>query len=96
MFPVLCSCNLSICIYIANFKLSPSWVVWEMRFLLTLGYLLDNKEFEQKKKSMHSIVIYIICYALHHVFIIGKFSIKKWKIVEHKHVNVFNTTLHPL
>jgi hypothetical protein len=60
--------------YIANFNLSPSSVVWEMRFLLRLGYLLDNKELEQ---SMHSIVIYIICYALTYVFIIGKFLINK-------------------
>jgi hypothetical protein len=77
MFLVSCSYNLSICIYIANFNLFPSWVVCEMRFLRTLGYLLDNKELEQQKQSTHSIVIYIICYALHYVFIIGKFLINK-------------------
>jgi hypothetical protein len=52
--------------------------LWEMRFLLALGYLLENKKLEQQKQSMHSIVIYIICYALHYVFIKGKFSINKW------------------
>jgi hypothetical protein len=57
--------------------MSPSWVVWEMRFLLTLGYFLDNKELEQQKQSMHSIVFYIICYALCYVFIIGRFLINK-------------------
>ncbi len=52
--------------------------LWELRFLRTLGYLLDKKKLEQQKQSMHSIVIYIICYALHYVFIIGKFWINKW------------------
>jgi hypothetical protein len=65
-------------IYIANFNLSPSWVIWEMRFLLRPGNLLDNKELEQQKQSMYSIVIYIICYALRYVFIIGKCLINKW------------------
>ncbi len=74
MFLVSCSYNLSICIYIANFNLSPSWIVWEMRLLLQLGYLLDNKELEQQKPSMHSIVIYIICYALRNVFIMVNFE----------------------
>ncbi len=77
MFLILCNYNLLICIHIANFNLSPSWVVWEMRFLLPLGYLLDIKELEQQKPSMHSILIYIICYALRYVFIIGKFLINK-------------------